>query len=117
MTLSFGLDDDLEPPRPNCTCKKCGYWIYGNSYIETVEEAPEWDSHFVKCFCSECKSESYYSYTLENYGDSFLGLQIPWRRVKSTMMVQEIVSIEPMTLPDGLLFYLHTAFGENKNER
>lgn len=48
--------------------------------------------------------------------DYFDKIGLPYRFVKPQLMTQEIVSIEPMPLPSGLLFWLDFTYG-TKNDR
>lgn len=113
--MSIDVDDDIDARHNNCfICKKCEYYIYKN-FITQSDENEDRGVYSYWYHCPECKTEGFYQYVQPFHGTHFLGIKLPWRVVRHKQMIQqEIIAVEPMAIPDGLLFYLDYAFGKIK---
>jgi hypothetical protein len=56
------------------------------------------------------------SFTSGTEGENWAGIALPLvRKVFGTIVAQEFVSVQPMNLPSGLVFFLDFQYGNTKN--
>ena len=56
------------------------------------------------------------SFTSGTEGENWAGIALPLvRKVFGTIVAKEFVSVQPMNLPSGLVFFLDFQYGNSKN--